>query len=306
MSISVQVLSLLKREDWMLTSITATSSRDLANATLSDNDQYVLLSLSSNSICCTDIYDCHGQKLSSLKGTGACISLAVLANARLAVSRHQDFQVFSVYSGQLLVTQGPHKGIAGLPDRQTGRLLSGLIFLDPSGAKLAFCEPRQSVVHLYSSSTLQALGTMSPSGHSHLAWGGPLTAIKWGVYSWVMHLPPHLTAPYNSKSVQVMRIGPGDTYTEVLDCAGQPQQAPALSPDGAYLCTYDKRNTMIHVNDVRTGQLMLAQDVSLPEMGPWVECTEMTWDGSGCQLLIQLYAFLECGTRLSRLLVISL
>ena len=301
---SVQVLSLLKIADWTLTSITTTASEDLANAAFSHNDQYVVVSLSSTSICCTDIYDRYGHKLSSLDGTGDCFSHAALANDRLAVSRHHDFQVFSVCLGQLLATQGPHMGEVGLPEWQSGSLHSGLIFLDPSGAKLAFCEPCKDILHLYSSVTLLALGTVSPSGKGGLRWGGPLNAMIWGVYSCFMYLPPHLTGMIYSKRVQVMRMSPDDTYTEVLNRADQPQQAPALSPDGAYLCTYDKQTTVIHVSDVRTGQLMLAQDVSLPELGSWVDCTAITWDGSGGKLLVQLYAYLG-GRRLSRLLVVA-
>ena len=142
------------------------------------------------------------------------------------------------------------------------------------GTKLATCSWQTGAVQLYDATTLQELGCMQQMpGQVSTNRERYLVAVIWGTYGWLLSshdvglFGVNLLRPsqlHKLCALHVWRLQQGHTLAEVLYTGLQQQSALALSPDGAFVCTYAAAVAVLRVHDIRSGHLVLEQETGLP------------------------------------------
>ena len=199
-------------------------------------------------------------------------SMASLAGDRLAIAAPGSFEVFRLPSGQ-------SEGRGTPPDIQPdeGIRAAGLISLNGAGTKLAFQPAGCSDIFLFDSRTLVALDTVHLEGHSPprhpYTAGRKVAGLVWSPYSWMLTDFPIPTASVSAVGQRVRHLrafrrrAGSSSCPKVLQLLVPLQQAPACSPDGAFLamCTPHDGGFRVDVLDVRSGEAVLTQAVRLQE-----------------------------------------
>ena len=300
----MQAVHVLEVPSWGMNSIMRVHGKAAAvvvySAAWSPDSTLVLVPHQGDAGCFLRVHTRSGQLLADIRipdlllGHGRQPSWAYAAHGRVAVARQDDFVVWQLPAGQLQDTAGP--GAVGKAAKDGGRIDS-LIAASPTGTKLAFLAARTKFLHIFDALTLTALATFSPAGRAGAAAKGDKRfGMVWSVYGWLMLSGPwsqwendklasvhaHTARAHSSKYALTLRHGhPSD-------------QQPALSPDGAFLCVCacEPRVVSIKFYRVSSGQLMVTQDVRLPE---GVYCHDvhqvLHWSSCGSQILVRLFAF---------------
>ena len=296
----MQVLYLLKSEDWTLSKLRTLGTDGFCNAAFSPDSRFLLLGMFDFDL---EIYDSRGQMLCVLKDQGGDLpSHAFLGNNRLALTFGYSFKVYDTWSGQLQVTRAPHMLDPEKLDLEAN--YEPLIALNCSGSMLAFCTARGSILHIFDARTLQELSSIYSAGGRPVLRDVNHTEMMWEPYGWILFQRPSVSNNVlASEHVRVLRPLLGtDMHTEALRCENQPQQIPACSPDGSMVCSLSSACDSIEVHDIRSGQLKMRQAVHMPVYGPGESSREVALNWSACGRWLLVKVFVNC----ARLKVIQL
>ena len=143
------------------------------------------------------------------------------------------------------------------------------------GTKLAFFSSCSLVLQLFDAGTLEPLGRVYPAlGMRFVPAASPISRLVWASSSsWVVMSSTHLGAgAYPSLNLchhlQVLTLQPNaGRYNMVLCCPREDSHYPAVSPDGAFVCTRvmgTHPDDEVAIYSTQSGQLMLMQPTQLP------------------------------------------
>ena len=305
----MQVLYLLKTEDWTLFKMRTLGTDVLSNAAFSPDSRFLLLGLCCHLGSVLEIYDSNGQVLCVLTDQGGDLpSHAFLGNDRLALTYMHTFRVYDTCSGQLQATIGPR--IMGPTSTDYEMNYEPLISVNPLGSMLAFCIARGTTFHIFDTVTLQELGCIYSAGGKPMLHDFNPTGLLWGPYGWVLFQRPSVSNNVMA-SEQVRVVTPlsgSDMYTEVLRCDNQPQHAPACSPDGSLVCICSSSHGSIEIYDTRSGQLKVRQPVCMPAYEPGEKLGQVivNWSGCGRWLLAKVFVSKDFSTWLKLIQLVTL
>ena len=288
----MQVLYLLKTEDWTLSKMRTLCTAGFCNAAFSPDSRFLLLGLRSHLGSDLEIYDSSGHLLCLLKDKGHELpSHVLLDNDRLALAMMHTFQVYSIWSGRLQATRAPHMSERDLE-------YESLLALNASGSMLAFSTARgPSIFHIFDARTLQELSSICSAGGRPVLSEVSHTEMIWGPYGWMLFPKPSvMNLVTASEHVRVLRPLLGsDSYTTVLRCDDHPQKVPACSPDGSMMCTFSRACDSIEVHDMRCGQLKMRQAIPMPAYGAEESLEEVALDWSACGRWLLAKVFVSKG-----------
>ena len=195
-------------------------------------------------------------------------SLALCKGSRVAVANRYHFTVFALNSGAQLGSRGPPPGCS--PNYSAEG--AGVICASRKGAWLAFCAVQPRAVQVYDALTLDLLSCL-PLAASVVPGYSDLLSISCGPYGLalldqgVRRVSPcalcvarpqsgsELNSKINSEGVQ-----------QVLCIPEQAPHPPAISPDGAYVATFEARDATLRVHDTQAGQLVCSQATGFKHM----------------------------------------
>ena len=208
------------------------------------------------------VYDRNGCEIVRFRDLDSCAAYVV--RNRLAVAHKSFFNIWDLMSGQ------KHGTLEPVARENTDSHHQGRIAANGSGTQLAFCPVAAEILHLYDALTLAPLCRLHPAGcNPPRASGSSLCALGWGAsHGWWMGYgsnSPHGSRMDQPWTVLVVQPQADSTYKEVLRCERQFGLFPTLSPDGAFMCSFEPLGASINVHDTHSGQLMLAQSLCHPD-----------------------------------------
>ena len=249
-----------------------------------------------------DVHDRAGHRLAQFQVPGMPPDQGPPAHTlggRAAFVRSHDFSVVELCTGDLLGVRGP--GVSALDDNPEH---AGLVTANSAGSKLAFCARGSGEIHLYDALTLAALGSVSPFGAvslSDLADAGPaeLRSLQFCGRGWSVCAKAFgktmlfFQAQQGSGDVkQTMRCECSATVDSSSMIGGWLHDAPdpVVSPNAAFVCTYEGPHNNVSVYDTRSGQQIFTHPFVLPEGMPAaaakVKQVAMSWSSCERHLLV--------------------
>ena len=244
-------------------------------------------------------------------------SLAFGKGDRVAVARPADFAVFSLTSGELLGVRplpGDEHAFASQAraaqnnDKHNPR--HGMVSTSLNGARLAFCAAQPLAVQLWDVLTLDLLACVPlPGGPGALSRLNELHHISLGSYrmfllsrvhrsgSFDLHVAKLQTGRSGCRQIgstcrqqigSTARLQTGGTgCQQVLLVPHQAAHAPAISPDGAFVCAFATSDAAIEVYDVRSGRLVCTlatgfKDLADQAIDEVPQSVAIWWCGTSC------------------------
>ena len=207
------------------------------------------------------VFDRGGQALATFHDQHAMRwpSLAYTKMDTVAIAHEApEFAAWDLQSGQLMGTRAPV-----LDATVSGhKFIDQQVVCNTDRSRLALATINGSAIYLYDAVTLLQLATVLLARNLMFgALGLMVYRIRWLPFGWLLLL--------DDGRIQLFRPQPGSYLaTGVLSCKAwplyQPRCRPAVSPDGALLCTLELGSDSLSVHDTRTGQLVLRQPLNQP------------------------------------------
>ena len=212
---------------------------------------------------------------------------AFMLEDRMALAGCSNLDVWDLASGQLIGSRTPTQTVLSL-----GSWALSKVSVNLPGTKVAFLPAGCSTLYLYDSRTLAALTTVLLSSHALPPGAGSLV---WGAYSWMLTSCSQLEADINTERAQCTQAfqptaGSSCPCTEVLRLDALHHHVSAASPDGCFLLYCELATARLVVHDLRSGRVLLTQDLEFPEGVPEHDSSNrhmaVSWSSCGCRLLI--------------------
>ena len=294
------MLHLLNATDQELRHITTTYDISSMKAVrFSPDGQTILVFWDKSTVnqCCCDIHLCaDGDRVASFYLRDMQIysktSVAFLTGDRLAVAAPCSLQVYKLPMGQSEGRLTPETTLTGLGQRAVG-----VVTVNPAGTKLAFLPACGSDIFLYDAHTTVPLDTLQLAGCT-LPPECLDRGLVWGVYSWIVSDYQQYDVDSRHRlmrALQVFKPQRGcSSCSELLKREGQPNQEPACSPDGRFVCLVchsDDAGITVGVHDTVIGKVMLTQAIGSPDdvQQRWGVRNSMAiwWSSCGSRLLVR-------------------
>ena len=212
----MQVLYLLKTEDWTLSRMRTLGTDGLSNAAFSPDSRFLILGLFCHLGSDIELYDSRGRLLCLFKDLGGHLpSHAFLGNDRLALAMSFTFEVYDIWSGQLQASKGPYMGNPVATWYEVNH--EPLIALNRSCTMLAFCVIKGSILGIYDAATFQELRSNVPGAALHLLCWRQASSSQHQSHRaavgaiWLDHIPEAICAQRRClKACASLEASPGD------------------------------------------------------------------------------------------------
>ena len=253
-------------------------------------------------ICGCDVHSHQGQRVAHFEledvNNGSTTPPAFARDNRVAFACGSSLTVWDLLSGQHLGTRRPLCDAVPEGGWEEGDLEdNGLVAANRTGCKLAFVAANACDVHLYDAATLAKLGCVRAHAgvQSRLGFGNA-HALEYGIYGWFL-----LHQDFGAISARLFIVRPepcgGSTCKDHTwrDSCGENIPMPAASPDGAFLAFLRTEDTTLCVMDVRTGDLVITEAISVLQPLCSQRWLAIRWSTCGSRLLVRLVRTSESG-----------
>ena len=292
----LQAIYVLRMEHKVMTLISHTNGNadaDNRDVRFSHDSKLIVLCTDDfGHTCQLSVYDCSGRCLAEFSETlQNRQSAALCAQDRIAFVDGRCIRVRDLCSGRLLGSSVECRASGGFGG-------GGQICTNKPATKLAFriaCLPQ---VHLFDALSLEQLGTLELAVNGvnimRTFWA---KLVFYGVFGLGLVLGD-AGQDETGNSALIYRQMPGSrTHIRTAYCGavgGSRDASPALSPDGAFMCSFNYVYHAIQVHDARTGLVMLNHAVDVPGQvrGPYStkHPVFVRWSSCGSRLLVMMKA----------------